>query len=99
MVGLKILPLSWSDMLLPEFPPFMLDVLEVVDSSAGLKALTQNWANQMVRFGKLDCLVLSAPAVVRGTTGSREGILFLAKWCLTKRRNKIHNNIGGCGGG
>jgi hypothetical protein len=31
-VGLRILPLSSSDPLWPEFPPFMLDVLEVVDS-------------------------------------------------------------------
>jgi hypothetical protein len=28
------LPLFRSDLLLPEFPPFMLDVLEVVDSPA-----------------------------------------------------------------
>jgi hypothetical protein len=33
-VGLRMLPLSRSDPLLPEFPPFMLDVLKVVDSSA-----------------------------------------------------------------
>jgi hypothetical protein len=29
--GLRMLPLSRSDPLLSEFPPFMLDVLEVVD--------------------------------------------------------------------
>jgi hypothetical protein len=33
-VGLRMLPLSRSDPLLLEFPPFMLDVLEVVDCSA-----------------------------------------------------------------
>jgi hypothetical protein len=33
-VGLRILPLSRSDPLLLEFPPFMLDVLEVIDSLA-----------------------------------------------------------------
>jgi hypothetical protein len=33
-VGLRMLFLSRSDPLLPEFPPFMLDVLEVVDSPA-----------------------------------------------------------------
>jgi hypothetical protein len=33
-VGLRMLPLSRSNPLLPEFPPFMLDVLELVDSSA-----------------------------------------------------------------
>jgi hypothetical protein len=31
-VGLRMLPLLWSDPFLPEFPPFMLDVLELVDS-------------------------------------------------------------------
>jgi hypothetical protein len=31
-VGLRILPLSWSDPFLSKFPPFMLDALEVVDS-------------------------------------------------------------------
>jgi hypothetical protein len=31
-VGLRLLLLSRSDTLLPEFPPFMLDALEVVDS-------------------------------------------------------------------
>jgi hypothetical protein len=33
-VGLRMLPLSRLDPLLPEFSPFMLDVLEVVDFSA-----------------------------------------------------------------
>jgi hypothetical protein len=33
-VGLRMLPLSRLDPLLSEFPPFMIDVLEVVDSSA-----------------------------------------------------------------
>jgi hypothetical protein len=32
--GLDMLPLSRLDPLLPEFPPFMLDKLEVVDSPA-----------------------------------------------------------------
>jgi hypothetical protein len=32
-VGLNMLPLSRLDPLWPEFPPFMFDVLEVVDSS------------------------------------------------------------------
>jgi hypothetical protein len=31
-VDLRMLPLSMSDLLWPEFPPFMFDVLEVVDS-------------------------------------------------------------------
>jgi hypothetical protein len=33
-VGLRMLPLSRSDVLLPEFLVFMLDVLKVVDSPA-----------------------------------------------------------------
>jgi hypothetical protein len=33
-VGLRMLPLSRSNPLWPEFSPFMLDVLEVVDSPA-----------------------------------------------------------------
>jgi hypothetical protein len=35
-VGLRMFPLLWSDPLLPEFQPFMLDILEVVDSPAEL---------------------------------------------------------------
>jgi hypothetical protein len=31
---LRMLPLLRSDLLLPEFPPLMIDVFEVVDSSA-----------------------------------------------------------------
>jgi hypothetical protein len=57
-----MLPLSRSDPLLPEFPPFILDVLEVVDSPAesskcvatrneqGPKAPAQNYRNQTLRF-------------------------------------------------
>jgi hypothetical protein len=33
-VGLRMLPLSRSNMLWPEFSPFMLDMIEVVDSPA-----------------------------------------------------------------
>jgi hypothetical protein len=47
---------------------------------------------------KPDGLVLSALTAIRGTVGSDEGILLLAKWCLTKGRDKIHNNSKSCGG-
>jgi hypothetical protein len=59
-VGLRILPLSMSDPLLPEFPHFMLDMLEVVDSPAEspkcvatrivqeLEAPVQNSRNQTI---------------------------------------------------
>jgi hypothetical protein len=53
----------------------------------------------MVWFGKSDCPVSSAPTVVRDTVGSGEGVLLLVKWCLTKGRDEIHDNFGGCGGG
>jgi hypothetical protein len=53
----------------------------------------------MVRFGKLDYLVSSAPAIVRGTVVSGEVVLLLVKWHLTKGKDEIHNNFGGCGGG
>jgi hypothetical protein len=80
-----------SDPLVPEFPPSMLDVLEVVDSLAKspkcvctgneqeLEASARNNANQMLQFGKLECSVSSGPTVVRGTIGSSEGALLPAK--------------------
>jgi hypothetical protein len=88
----------------------MHDVLEVVDSLAESpkcvhtqneqepEAPARSWANQMVWFGKLDCLVSSAPVAVRGTVSSGEGILFPAKWHLTRGKNKIHNNSRSYGG-
>jgi hypothetical protein len=71
-----MLPLSRSDPLLPEFPPFMIDMLEVVDSLAESpkcvltqneqesEAPTRNWANQIVRSGKPNNPILSALASV-----------------------------------
>jgi hypothetical protein len=53
----------------------------------------------MVHFGKSDYLVSSASAAVRGTVGFSEGILFLVKWHLTRKENKIHRNSRSCGGG
>jgi hypothetical protein len=62
MVGLRMLPLLRSDPLLPEFPPFMLDMLEVVDSTVESpkclgtkirqkpKAPVQNRRNWAVQF-------------------------------------------------
>jgi hypothetical protein len=106
-----MLPLSRSDPLWLEFPPFMLDRLEVVDSLAELlkyvrtqneqkpKATAQNWANRMVQFGKLDYPVPSAPAVVKGTIGSIEGVLLPVKWHLTRKESKIHDNSRSCGSG
>jgi hypothetical protein len=87
--------LSRLDLLLSKFPPFILDVFEVVNSPAELQkcvctqneqemeALAQNWANRIVRFGKPDSPVLSAPPVIKGTVGSSEDVLLSTKWCLT----------------
>jgi hypothetical protein len=36
------------------------------------EAPTQNWANWMVRFSKLDCPVLSGSTTVRGAAGIRQ---------------------------
>jgi hypothetical protein len=48
------------------------------------ETLAQNRANWTIRFGKPDGLVSSVPVAVRGTVGSREGILLPAKWCLSR---------------
>jgi hypothetical protein len=88
-----MLPLSKLDPLWPEFLPFMLNVLEVVDSPAESpkcdatrnkqrpEAPTRNSRNQTVRFQETDGPVLSRPMVVRGTAGLRRGAP-----PLTKRR-------------
>jgi hypothetical protein len=89
----------------------MLDVLEVVDSTAESskcvhtrneqepEAPAQNKANRTVRFGKSDGPISSAPVAVRGTVSSDEGVLLPAKWHLTRGRDKIHDNSRSCGDG
>jgi hypothetical protein len=52
----------------------------------------------MVRFGKPNCLVSSAPAAIRGTVGSDEDDLLPIKWRLTRKENKIHDNSKSCAG-
>jgi hypothetical protein len=59
----------------------------------------RNRANWTVQFSKLDGPVSSAPAAVRGTVDSGEGVLLPAKWRLTRGRDKIHDNSSSCGGG
>jgi hypothetical protein len=83
-VGLRMLPLSRLDLLLSEFPLFIFDVLEVVDSPAESpkcvatrieqepEAPNQNCRNRTARFGKSDGPVLSILAV-RGTTATQRG--------------------------
>jgi hypothetical protein len=90
-VGLGMLFLLRSDPLLLEFPPFMLDMLEVTDSPAESpkcirtqnekesEAPTRNRANRTIRFGKPNGLILSTPTAVKGTVGSGDGVLLLAK--------------------
>jgi hypothetical protein len=77
-VGMMMLFLSRSDPLVPEFPPFMLDVLEVVDSPMELpkcvctqnkqesEAPAQSKENWTIQFQELDSPVLSRPMTVRG---------------------------------
>jgi hypothetical protein len=79
--------MSRSDPLLPEFPPFMLDVLEVVESPAESPKCVRTQNKQEPEaparnLGKPDCPVLSGLAVVRGATGLRRGASPLAKRCL-----------------
>jgi hypothetical protein len=38
------------------------------------EAPTQNWANWMIRFGKLNCPVLSGPTAVRGAAGLQRSL-------------------------
>jgi hypothetical protein len=40
-----------------------------------------------------------APVAVRDTVSSGEEIHFLAKWHLTRKKNKIHDNSRSCGSG
>jgi hypothetical protein len=79
-VGLRMLPLSRPDPLWPEFSPFMLDMVEVVDYPMESKCVytrneqepetpARNWANWMAQFGKPDCSILSGPTTVRGAAG------------------------------
>jgi hypothetical protein len=100
--------LSRSDPLVPNFSPFMLDVREVVDSSAkSLKYVctrneqepetpAQNRANQIVRFDKPFDPVSPVSETVRSTVAFGEGVLLPAKWRLTRRRDKIHDNSRCC---
>jgi hypothetical protein len=72
-------------MLVPEFPPFMLDVVEVVDSSAESpkcvatrigqepEASARNCRNRTLRFGKSDYPILLIPAAVKCAAGTRRG--------------------------
>jgi hypothetical protein len=48
------------------------------------KLLLETWVNQIVRFGKPDCPILSGPTAVRGTTGLRRGAPPLVKWHLDR---------------
>jgi hypothetical protein len=83
-VGLRILPLSRLDPLWPEFPSFILDVLEVVDSptespkicchtnQTGAGSSCSIWENQTVRFGKSDGLILLISTAVRALSTLNE---------------------------
>jgi hypothetical protein len=49
--------------------------------------------------GKPNSPVSSIPTAIRGTVGSGEGVILLAKWHLTRGTDKIHNNSRSCGSG
>jgi hypothetical protein len=59
----------------------------------------RNRVNETIRFDKLNDPILSAPTAVRSTAGSDEGVLFPAKWHLTKVGDMVHDNSGSCGNG
>jgi hypothetical protein len=104
---MRMLFLSRSYLLVLKFPPFMLDVLEIVDFLAESpkcvctrnkqvpETLARNRVNHIVRSDKPDNPISSIPVVVRGTIGSVEGVLLPAKWCMTSGRDKIHDSCGG----
>jgi hypothetical protein len=81
--GSRMLPMLRLDPLCPNFPPFMLDVLEVVDFPVELpkcvatriehelEAPARNSRNRTTWFLEPDSPVLSRPAAVRGTAGLR----------------------------
>jgi hypothetical protein len=105
-VGLRMLPLSRSDPLWLEFPPFMLDVLEVVDSPAESpkyvttwieresEAPAQNSRNRIIQFLEPDSPVLSGPTAVRGTTGLQRGSLSSGQAMSGQWRRLNRNNQG-----
>jgi hypothetical protein len=80
-----MLPLLRLDLLLPEFPPFMLDVVEVVNYPAKSSKYVatqnkqepdtpaQNCRNQTVWCDKLAGPVLLRPTAVRGAIVLRRG--------------------------
>jgi hypothetical protein len=82
---LMMLFLSRSDPLVPQFPPFMLNVCEVVNSPAESpecvctqirqesEAPVQNKRNRTIQFQKSDPSVLSRPTAVEGAIGLRRG--------------------------
>jgi hypothetical protein len=61
-----MLLLSRSDLLWPEFPPFMLDVQRP-------EAPAQNSRNQTIRFQEPNGPVLSGSTTVKGATGLQRG--------------------------
>jgi hypothetical protein len=99
-----MLPLSRSDPLLSEFPSFMLDVLEVVDSLAESPKCVATWigqeledpglscGNQTIWFAKSDGPILSIPTTVRDTVGTRwwsfSSSQAMSGWRIGKNHNK-----------
>jgi hypothetical protein len=106
-----MLPLSRSDPLLSEFPPFMLDVREVVDSPAESPNVFAREMNKsqklLLETGQIGLSDLANWMVQfrqhqrqsGAPSTSGEGVLLPAKWHLTRGRDKMHDNSRTCGSG
>jgi hypothetical protein len=99
-------------MLVPEFPPFMLDVCELVDSLAESpkyvatriehepEAPARSYRNWILQFGKPEGPVLLRPTAVRGTAGVDERLLFWQSdiWVVLRLQPR-QDNSQSCGSG
>jgi hypothetical protein len=109
-VGLRILLLSRSDPLRPESPPFMLDVLEVIDSPAESSKMCchTNQTETRSPFSKLqksDGLVcqteLSSFVGTNGSQGHHQTSMMCSssdQAASGRWRGTNHVNFEGCGG-
>jgi hypothetical protein len=62
-------------------------------------SLCSHRVNRTNWFVKSDGPISLVSVAVKGTVGFGEGILLPTKWCMTRGRDKIHDNSRRCGGG
>jgi hypothetical protein len=62
-------------------------------------SLCSHRVNRTNWFVKPDGPISSVSVAVKGTVSFSEGILLPTKWCMTRGRDKIHDNSRRCGGG